>query len=317
MRLQCGCAGRNFSSFFVSIFAFQYIDMDYSGGGIAEYQFYNRKKDSWRNNTCSADNERCVKMDCHLPDTHFQLLGYFKEPNWAQWMEQLFKHEGVCIWTSSEYTFMQNYREVWPEGCTATEIKVDGNYLYYDMKPQHYAGMGIGLYTDSRCSVDYTGDLYTPENILYNEDVYGLIKYNDDWNSAFDIYKTCQPCKAYSLASSSYTCSDDAGYTNVNQCMKFATHTYMWTASFMDIILASEQGTITQVTIGEKVYGSDYFGNSKSITIQDIQDPGWIISGASALVFIIGGIMLFRSWRKSRMSPAMREPLVASRGVSA
>ena len=103
----------------------------------------------------------------------------------------------------------------------------------------------------------------------------------------------------------------------LNQCMKFATHTYMWTASFQDIILASEQGTITQVTIGEKVYGSDYFGTAKSITVQDMQEPGWIIMAASALVFLVGSCMLCRSWRKSRMSPSMREPLVPSGGVTA
>jgi hypothetical protein len=51
------------------------------------------------------------------------------------------------------------------------------------MKPQHYAGMGIGLYTDSRRSVDYTGDLFTQITRCMIGDVY-LIKYNDDWNSA-------------------------------------------------------------------------------------------------------------------------------------
>jgi hypothetical protein len=300
-------------SFFPVLF-WQYVDLDYAGGGIGEYQFYNRKTESWKNSTCTASSGRCERMDCHLPDTNFQLLGYFKEPNFAMWMEQLFKHEGFCVWTSAEYTLMSNYRQSWPEGCSATKVQVNNNYLYYDTKPLKYGGMGIGLYTDTQCSVDYTGDEYTLASALSKNDVYPLVRYEDSWNSALDIYKICQPCKAYSLSSQDYQCDDQAGYTNVNQCMKFATHTYMQTASFQDIILASEQGTITQVTIGDKVYGSDYFG-IKSVTVQDIKEPGWIILAVSMLTFIAGAIMLVRSTMQSRReSMSMREPLVHNQG---
>jgi hypothetical protein len=47
-------------------------------------------------------NSRCAKMDCHLDDTNFQLLGFFKHRSYDDWMEQLFKHEGVCVWREEE-----------------------------------------------------------------------------------------------------------------------------------------------------------------------------------------------------------------------
>jgi hypothetical protein len=251
-------------------------------------------------------------MDCHLPNTNKQLLGYFKEPNWAQWMEQLFKHEGICIWTSNEYNFMQNHRQSWPEGCTATSVKLDGKYLYYDTKPLEFGGMGIGLYTDSRCSIDYSGLDIDPDVVLASEDVSKLAYYINDWNEALDIFKTCQPCVAYSLKTSgSFDCADDAGYTNVNQCMKFATHTTMMTADFPDLILAAEQGTITQVTVGKSVYGSDYFGATVTVQLQDLTEPGWIFLGVSALMFLVGSALLFRAYRQARYSPSLSEPLVA------
>jgi hypothetical protein len=70
-----------------------YVDLDYAGGGIGEYQFYDRHSQNWDKTSCVAKSGRCAKMDCHLKETNFQLLGFFKEPNYHEWMEQLFK---VC-----------------------------------------------------------------------------------------------------------------------------------------------------------------------------------------------------------------------------
>jgi hypothetical protein len=188
-------------------------------------------------------------MDCHLPDTNFKLLGFFKEPHWDEWMEQLFKHEGVCLWDEDEYELMQDDRETWPYGCTATDYsdEATGNALYYDLKPEKYGDVSIGLYTDTSCIVEYTGQ-YTPETVVSNlpaqEDL-------EAWNDAFDVFKICQPCKAYPFQnilsmsndnqndnrdedqdenrnrkrnrkldqdqSDDLSCYDDAGYTNVNQ----------------------------------------------------------------------------------------------------
>jgi hypothetical protein len=74
-----------------------YIDLDYSGGKIGEYKFYDHKEHRWDDTSCVANNGRCAKMDCHLKTTHFKLLGFFKEPNYHEWMEQLFKHQGMAL----------------------------------------------------------------------------------------------------------------------------------------------------------------------------------------------------------------------------
>ena len=174
---------------------------------------------NWSNLTPVYGQARCVKMDCHLENTHYKLLGIFKEPKYNEWMEQLFKHEGDCLWDDYEYEFMQSDREAWPKGCTASETHEtsDGGMLYYDLKPTEYGGMDIGLYTDDLCIDEYTGS-FTVEEVLQaagyqafagnnrgnNGDnnkgnVLALAEEIQAWNDAFDVYKQCQPCKTYLL----------------------------------------------------------------------------------------------------------------------
>jgi len=79
-----------------------YIDKRYKGGSIGEYQYYNISNNSWDKSTCKT--RRCAKMDCHEPNTHFTLLGVFKELDGMEdWAEQLFKHHGYCVWDEDGY----------------------------------------------------------------------------------------------------------------------------------------------------------------------------------------------------------------------
>ena len=59
-----------------------YVDLEYEGGGIGEYQYWNRTSEDWDDAACyyadgsggSGNNggdddraySRCAKMDCHL-----------------------------------------------------------------------------------------------------------------------------------------------------------------------------------------------------------------------------------------------------------
>lgn len=92
--------------YYYYLVSLQYVDLQYQGGGLGEYQFYDRSTNSWDKTTCMYDtngaNARCAKMDCHLSDTHWSLLGFFKHKDYDDWMEQLFKHEGICVWTDEE-----------------------------------------------------------------------------------------------------------------------------------------------------------------------------------------------------------------------
>jgi hypothetical protein len=310
-----------------------YVDLDYQGGGIGEYQYYDRKNGLWDRSACRKHgNRRCARMDCHLPDTHFSLLGYFKEPNFGSWMEQLFKHQGVCLWTDDEYEFMQAGRVSWPVYCTNSYQKDENdNYLYFDVRPLNNARIDIGLYTDERCSVDYRGkvdvndvlEAYYEDNSStqngggsrdYSADTVELSDSIQQWNDAFDIYTICQPCKAYNLgyipddeynqqnrdhgeedgtntdeANGGYfVCDDDADYRNVNQCMKFRTKTDMYNAEVRDLMLAAEQGTITQFSLGEYTYGEWIHQGGKD----------WLVAAFSMIVMVVAAWMLYRAYKK-------------------
>ena len=345
----------------------QYIDLDYGGEGIGEYQFFDRHAGTWDTSSCIAESGRCAKYDCHLSDSNFKLLGLFKEPNYGEWMEQLYKHEGVCVWTEAEYRFMQGNRDAWPCGCTqADQTDENGNTIYYDVKPLPEGRMTFGLYTDATCSTEYSGvmdpinfigDFGVDDNRRHldgddegegddndnNDDGGGnyntatLEELLESWNDAFDIFKKCQPCKAYDLhndASANYNngdhhedddgdsfdCHDDAGYNSVNQCMKFGTHTKMLPATFRDVALASEQGTITEIKLLGSTFGKGGFGRhgkfSSTVNLHTGQlgisrkSTTWfVVSLVTSAAMLIGFIITRKDEKRAKGSSA-REPLV-------
>ena len=281
----------------------QYVDLDYAGGGLGEYKIWDHENQDWDTSTCGkTGGNRCVKMDCHLPETHYSLIGYYKEPNYREWMEQLFKHEGVCAWDfwddADTYEAMQDMREKWPEKCTGVALG-NGDYVYYDIEPQADARIGIAVYTDTKCTQKNQEDIDLSE-ILYGSDAYDIEENIDIWNDAFDVWKYCQPCKAYDLGAANnnkderklqddsdnqgnWACEDDAGYHDVNQCMKFKTKTKMIPATYKDVMMAAEQGTITSMRSGDNVYGKVW---------------GEVLLGAHVgafLVFAWGCFMVFRA----------------------
>lgn len=82
-----------------------YHDPKYKGNTIEEYQFYDFVNGTYDDSTCQASgtSHRCVKLDCHERHTHFELVGVFKETEGMyDFTEQLFKHQGYCIWQGDE-----------------------------------------------------------------------------------------------------------------------------------------------------------------------------------------------------------------------
>lgn len=156
-------------------------------------------------------------MDCHESDTKFSLLGFFKHKSYDDWMEQLFKHEGMCVWTDKEYAFMKNARKAWPQGCTSSGVEKDGISLYYDIKPKRGGRIAVALYKDSKCLSEYSDDTSVVEEVIgnfffsnnghshdngngnYDFSSDNLKQSMDRWNSAFDTWTVCHPCVAYSL----------------------------------------------------------------------------------------------------------------------
>lgn len=208
--------------------------MEYQGGGIGEYQYWDRWNQKWNANSCnfaSNGGNRCAKMDCHLEDTHWSLLGIFKHQSLDDWMEQLFKHEGMCVWTDDEYDFMGDAREAWPEACMQSGTTTsDGGYIYYHVKPLSGGRITLGLYTDTRCVEEYipygSDDPITLENVVgnflenngsgdnnNNNNNNGGSSVQDsleEWDSALETFRICNPCVAYDLNNVGYNADDDA-----------------------------------------------------------------------------------------------------------
>ena len=296
----------------------QYVDLDYEGGGIGEYQYWDRDTQAWNDTSCyygeggdgnnnddaEEGKSRCAKMDCHLDSTSFSVLGFFKHRNYDDWMEQLFKHEGMCVWSEEEYAFMKNARKAWPQGCVDSGTMTDdGKYnLYYNIQPQKNGRIGVGLYTDTECLVDYSVTTDEMEDIIGNMFVDGggsgsqdenydfssdsLSDSMDRWHSAFDVWHTCHPCVAYDIENldgtkyysngddyynrrelggeysaqgETFECYDDAGYTNVNQCMKFSAKTTMQTATFRDLSLGRTQATLVEYPLSGFFEETDHY----------------------------------------------------------
>lgn len=198
----------------------QYHDPDYEGYSIGEYQFFDWTTNTWDESTCQT--ERCAKMDCHLPDTRYELLGIFTETDGLNdWAEQLFKHQGYCLWDGDkqqdgqdndeegDYNFMQEQRENWSRDCEQGDVTDrDGNSLYIGVKPMPFGQMTYGVYSDEACIVEvdmtireYMLKYYVEEKEYssaeaqyYVADYLNTIK---RWNSLMHDYRTCQPCRAY------------------------------------------------------------------------------------------------------------------------
>ena len=226
-------------------------------------------------------------------------MGVYKEAEYFgndAFFEQLFKHEGYCLWNDEDlYEFMSDARKsAWPEGCVSTgKTTSDGSYLYLDLKPTLNGNMTYGLYVDSVCKTEYTGSTTKVDTVAKNMGLlYG--EYLDQWNDGLEVYKVCQPCKAYNLLvdyaksgswgsgrklddyyysdpnENYFRCDDDADYTNVNQCMKFRSHAELEVANWEDLVIATEQGGMLDVSVGGTVFGTEKMSYEQQLYLEEL-----------------------------------------------
>jgi len=251
---------------------------------IGEYSFYDWTTQAWDTSTCSSSGS-CTQMNCHdTNSTNWELAGVYKSSlgfDNDSFYEQLFKHQGYCLWTSSsDYSFMQAMRGEMGDPCQYVD-----NNLYIGIKPTEGGNITQALYSDSSCeneSSAYSVDEYVSRDCGSVEESF------DKWNTLMEAYKTCQSCRAYSSTSNTdsswqqhrdlveyydgvgaeetngFNCYDDAGYRNCNQCYKFDTHAGMEEASDSDLQLAS--GTILGISVDGVYYGSQTTTESNSYT---------------------------------------------------
>lgn len=157
-----------------------YVDRRYRGGEIGEYKFFDPYESTWDASTCRT--MRCARMDCHEPRSHFRLVGVFKETDGMyDWTEQLFKHEGYCVWNDDDmYEAMETQMEKWPTECTKLYLSdSDGNDLYYDVKPLPGGNITISVYYDEMCIIE--SPMSYPDYIQYYYSYYAsYYGYNSD-----------------------------------------------------------------------------------------------------------------------------------------
>jgi hypothetical protein len=145
-------------------------------------------------------------------------------------MEQLFKHEGMCVWSDEQYAFMKHARKQWPKGCASTgQTKTIGgtkHTLYYNIKPLRSGRIAFGLYTDEQCIEEYSANTKTVESIIgnvwQNADSHdngegdsesladSLASGQDLWDDAFDVWHYCHPCVAHDVEN-----TDGSKYANI------------------------------------------------------------------------------------------------------
>ena len=306
-----------------------YHDPHYRGNSIEEYKFYDMTSGEWDDSTCSRYGgwKRCARLDCHEPSTGFELVGVFKESDGMyDWTEQLFKHEGMCIWNDDEaYETMEKWMEKWPTSCQQLYVSdVWGNALYMALKPLPGGNVTVAIYKDSGCTASSNMDL-----TKYLVKLYQSKGYYDDtgytaaetwkeaiatWNEKMSYFKVCQPCVAYNLFSEQsnnkkerkgrflggnqnndgngyerkrYNCYDDAGYTNVNQCYKFETKTNLKMADEDDLSTASKQGTILRIKAYDKVYGKGGYSTPMSHTVLVAYESFAVVATAGIVLSVL------------------------------
>ena len=137
------------------------------------------------------------------------------------WTEQLFKHEGMCVWNDDDaYSEMSQWMENWPTSCTQLyKPDYDGNTIYFAVHPLPQGNMTLEIYTDEQCTTvspymdlsSYIIQLYSQYDRYYGTDrgsevaaMYTEAIHTEaiqNWNEKMSTFKVCQPCKAYNLYS--------------------------------------------------------------------------------------------------------------------
>jgi hypothetical protein len=125
-----------------------------------------------------------------------------------------------------------------------------------------------------------------------------------------------------------WTCYDDAGYTNVNQCMKMRSHTFFQAASIYDMHTAATQGGVLEIVLGQQSYGSEWTPGRAEIKTdspvrkattsisQAVPEAGTILIISGTIFLALGFVALgmaarwVRRRRKKFLQVHLSEPLM-------
>jgi hypothetical protein len=258
-----------------------------------------------------------------------QLFKHAGSCHWV-WQQPVADDDGSSGSGSTLYDYMQTYYANWPEQvCMATgeygsvtvgsnNNVVDGTttttttvQLYFDLKPGN--SLRYGLYADAACRVEYVPlDGSRIDDESYQQRVrsiaanLGYLADPGPFNRALHVFQSCQLCRSSNLAATasddqqSFHCYDDADYRNVNQCMKFRTHTSMAAVNWRDLEAAYQQGVLDSITVqGQLMVASTIDARKRQV--------GQTKAAVGALVAAVVAAILVLLWRMGRRQRRRRQ----------
>lgn len=225
-------------------------------------------------------------MDCHRPDTEWQLLGVYRQ-EFYQFIEQISKH----LWAikDEEYVVaLAGLAYMTSSDCFLAGYDDDGGAIYAGVAPKPYGKFEMALYTDSYCLVpnddlgktyddfDFKTDIYLGSKDQTDDDSYSWA--SETWyntqeytlaslNSVYESYKYCTSCVDYPTYQDGYYIGDYGTDDDdlINQCWKFYSHD-SYPCGAECIAMAHAQGSILSIKYGDTMFGktSNQFYDSSS-----------------------------------------------------
>jgi hypothetical protein len=266
-------------------------------------------------------------LDCHSPDTQWQLLGVYRQ-EFYQFIEQISKH----VWAIDEYeyvvalaglSYMSKYE------CFQVGNDGSGNAVYASVAPQPYGKFQMALYSDAYCitpdtSISKTYDDYGMQSDINlgskdqtDDDSYSWAY--DDWyntqeytltnlNDVYEEFKYCTSCVDYPTYQDGYFIGDDGTDDDdlINQCWKFYSHS-SYTCEAECISMAHAQGTILSLKYGDATFGktsSVFYQQSSSGSNKELESPlARLLANAfltMAFLLFVATFLAFAVARRSR-----------------
>lgn len=100
-------------------------------------------------------------------------------------------------------------------------------------------------------------------------------------------------------------------YLSFLQCMKFATKTTMLTASLDDVMLATQQGSITHVpTLAYNISAPKVWAQQMKVPFNEKVQGSPKFFGFSLVVFIVGLALFYVTFNNGASKSSFKEPLV-------
>jgi hypothetical protein len=249
----------------------QYVNPNYQGYEYDEY----------------FGDEPISQLDCHNPDTEWQLLGVYRQ-EFYQYIEQISKH----LWAIDDYEYvvaLAGLAYMTDDDCFAVGYNDDGSGVYAGVAPQPYGTFKMALYTDQYCLEPNTKLSVSFDDFgLQNDIDLGSKDATDDdgktwaydwWydtqeenleqlNDVYDTFRYCTSCVDYPTYQDGYFIGDYGTDDDdlINQCWKFWSHD-SYTCEADCLATADAQGTILSIDYGDRTFGvstSDFYARSSS-----------------------------------------------------